>query len=299
MDSDDPRFILAARLRELRESTWPGARITQLMLAQALGGDTSLSVPLISSWESRTAPTTPPPNRLDDYATLFATPRSLADGKLRLISTDDMTDAELRARNELQDELGRLRGSALGATQRPAVALRGLPPLVPALPDPVIESLSRGPWRFADGHAITIVCAQWPDEMRRAIPYTDPDDPDYIRLLTFSELDSLYELNGYLRAANPAADIYLRAADQLAADDYSSHLIILGGIDWNTATRSIWEMLDLPVRQVAEWTVKGEQYFEAEENGKKVKFRPTLRPTDNEKPQLREDVSLFARAPIR
>ena len=63
---------LARRLRDLRHR-WPGARITQAMLADALGASNAL----ISGWENLTNPTVPPPPRLRTYATLFATRRSL------------------------------------------------------------------------------------------------------------------------------------------------------------------------------------------------------------------------------
>ena len=47
----DRRLPLARRLRALRQERWPGISLTQGELAQALGGDYRLSVPLISSWE--------------------------------------------------------------------------------------------------------------------------------------------------------------------------------------------------------------------------------------------------------
>ena len=46
----DRRLPLARRLRALRQERWPGISLTQGELAQALGGDYRLSVPLISSW---------------------------------------------------------------------------------------------------------------------------------------------------------------------------------------------------------------------------------------------------------
>ena len=39
------------------------------------------------------------------------------------------------------------------------------------------------------------------------MPYTDVEDPDYIELLTYSELSALFELHGHLRAANPANQV--------------------------------------------------------------------------------------------
>jgi hypothetical protein len=283
MDNQDPRQVLARRLRALRKDSWPGRRITQPQLAQALGG---VSVPLISSWESPTNPRIPPPARLDAYAALFATERSFDEDPPRLISVQDMSDGERHAMDELRRELTQLRKGAMraGATTAELDRLAQID-----------ESLGTGPWRFPDGDNITIVCARWPQRMLEQIPYTDINDPDYIELLTYSELDALFELYGHLRAANPANQVNLRVANRLFRDDYTSHLVTLGGIDWNTLTSSTLEKLRLPVRQVADWDTEGEQYFEVEEAGSKAQHRPVLEKLGDET-VLHEDVALFARA---
>ena len=283
MDSQDPRQLLARRLRSLREETWPGRRITQPQLARALGG---VSVPLISSWESLTSPRIPPPHRLDTYSALFATTHSFDEDPGRLISPQDMSDEERQAMNELKQELTRLRSGAMRAGAAPPESERT---------HEISESLSTGPWRLEDGHEITIVCAQWPQDALEKIPYTKIDDPDYIELLTYSELDSLFELYGHLRAANPTNQVNLRIADKLESDDYTSHLITLGGIDWNEVTSSALRKLELPVRQVADWDTEGGQYFEVGEIGALSQHRPILEKSD-ELTILREDIALFARA---
>ena len=48
------------------------------------------------------------------------------------------------------------------------------------------------------------------------MPYTDVDEPDYIELLTYSELDALFELHGHIRATNPANQVIRRLAGQLS-----------------------------------------------------------------------------------
>jgi transcriptional regulator with XRE-family HTH domain len=284
VDSQDPRRLLAQRLRSLREERWPGRKITQPQLARALGG---VSVPLISSWESQTNPRIPPPHRLDSYAQLFATTRSFDQDPGRLISASDMTDEERRAMSELKQEMGRLRSAAMRAGATPSEA---------APTDEISASLGSGPWRFEDTHVITIVCAQWPGDMLEKIPYTRVDDPDYIELLTYSELDSLFELHGHLRAANPTNQVNLRVPDKLMTDDYTSHLVTLGGVDWNRVTSSALKNLELPVRQVADWDTPGGQYFEVEGTGGAEQHRPVLEETGGGKPGLRQDVALFARA---
>ena len=318
MADADPRLLLARRLRALREEQWPELRITQLQLGQALGGKKPLSVPLISSWESQTNPKIPPYFRLEGYAQLFATRRSFEGGTPRLIQPEDMDTAERQAVAELRQELGQLRtgamraasGSVLGPVSSPVPAeAAGTGPREASPPaaagaldlveaarmDEVAASLNTGPWRFRDGKTITLVCAQLPNNLRAADTYTDLDSPDYIQLYTYSELDALFELHGHLRAANPANQVDLRIASLLTPDEYTSHLVSLGGIDWNAATRTLLEDLDLPVKQIAHWGEDGAEddvYFELDDGRK---FRPELDKSDGKK-KLRFDVALFARA---
>lgn len=291
MENLDHRQLLARCLRGLREHQWPDRKITQPQLAQALGGHKPLSVPLISSWESQAGPRIPPLSRLDGYAAVFATSRSFDGPEPRRLSPEEMTDEERTVMKELRQELMRLRNNALrdGPSESEATRAR--------VPGEIEQSLNASPWRFPDGHTITIVCAQWPPNMLSTIPYTDVDDPDYIELLTYSELDALFELYGHLRAANPANQVNLRIAGKLTSDDYTSHLVSLGGVDWNTITSTALERLPLPVQQIADWEIPGEQYFQVEENGEIIKHKPVLEESvGHPKGTLREDVALFARA---
>lgn len=291
VEGDDPRLVLARRLRDLRTEQWTDARITQLQVAQAL----DKSVSLISSWESQGNPTIPPLPQLESYAQLFAVRRSLAGDALRLLGREEVSDEEGEAIGRLRKELLELRGQALAAG-RPSTVLQGAGPVATAQLGQVAESLSAGPWRFEDGDAITVACAQWPPELLKDIPYTKVDDPDYIELMTFSELDSLVELYGHLRAANPASDVVMRVQNKLHRNDYSSHLVTLGGIDWNKTTSSLMRKLGLPVRQIADWSTEGGQYFEVNDNGKITQFRPVLEASDSDKKVLVEDIALFVRA---
>jgi transcriptional regulator with XRE-family HTH domain len=297
MDENDPRLLLARRLRALREERWPDLKITQAQLGQAMGQDRPLSVPLISSWESSTGPKIPPSARLDAYAALFATKRSFANGASQRIPPEAMTDGERREMGELSRELAQMRSRAMGAGGgeprsdggAEAVRLRG-----------IAASLNSGPWRFADGDTITLVCAPFPVELRADERYTDRYGPDYIELYTYSELDALFELFGHLRAANPVNQVDARLTDRLARDSYTSHLVTLGGIDWNPTTRSVLSLLNLPVEQVAHWGDGGPEdddvYFEVtEEDGRKTQHRPVFADIAGRR-QLQFDVALFARA---
>jgi hypothetical protein len=295
VNDQDPRRILARRIRALREEHWPGVKVNQAQLAAALGGDgrRSVSVPLISSWESQTNPKVPPAARIRDIATFFASPRSL-DGRVsRLLSTDEMTAPERVAREQLLDELTRLRREALDA---PRVSL--LRTDTSRAAQEIAQSLSAGPYRIEAGNRITIVCAQLPQDMLEKMPYTDPADPDFVELYRYSDLDSLLELFGHLRATNPTSQVGYWAAGQLKSDDYTGHLVSLGGVDWNKATSSVLARLQLPVKQVSRLDEDelGDAYFEVPgEDGQPVIHRPWLDEVGGRK-ILREDVALFARA---
>jgi hypothetical protein len=293
VNDQDSRQVLADRLRALREDHWPGKKVNQDQLAAALGGDgrRPVSVPLISSWESRTNPKVPPASRIQDIARFYASPRSFDGHVGRLLSPDEMTVQEKVAGEQLLRELSHLRSEAL-ATPGP------LRPEVPVLGEAqeIVQSLMTGPYRFGEDENITIVCAQLPQEMLRKIPYADPLDPDFIELYRYSDLDSLLELFGHLRATNPTSHVKFRAADRLSRDDYTEHLVSLGGVDWNKATSSVLGRLQLPVRQVSDWDKEGGTYFEVPgEDGSPVIHRPRLDESDG-RAILREDVALFARA---
>lgn len=277
MDGDDPRLVLARRLKTLREEHWPGMKITQPQLARALDGSRALSVPLISSWESLTNPKVPPLNRLQAYAALFATPRSFTGPEPRLISPRDMSEEERQNMGELLSELMELRRDALRA-------LGGGPGTAP-----------RDPWHFADGKTITVVCAQWPPEMLEKIPYTKENDPDYIELLTYSDLDSLVMSYGHLRAANPTSRVNYFRSGLLPDGSYTTHLVSLGGTDWNVVTSDLMERLSLPVAQIADWETPDGQFFEVVGESGKVQHRPVLQNVAGRQ-ILREDVALFAQA---
>ena len=293
MSDQDPRQALAHRLRALREARWPGRKVKQAQLAAALSGDgrRPVSVPSISSWESRTEPKVPPASRIEDIATFFASRRSFDGRAGHLLSHDEMTVQERAERLKLLEELTRLRDEALTVADTPASRAVIAAPL-----QGIAQSLREGPYRFPENEDITIVCAQLPPDLLERMPYTNPLDPDFIELYRYSELDSLFELHGHLRASNPTTQVNLRLAHELESDDYSSHLISLGGVDWNLATSSVLASLNLPVRQVNDWKKPGGAYFEVENaDGSKEEHRPVL-DRSGDRAILREDVALFARA---
>jgi hypothetical protein len=295
VDDQNSRQTLARRLRALREESWPARKVNQDQLAKALSADgrRSVSVPLISSWESRTNPTVPPVSRIEDIATFFASPRSFDGHVGQLLAFDEMTVHERAARDKLVQELTQLRTEALH------VAGASWPRATITSPtEEIAQSLNSGPYRIEPGDRITIVCAQLPPDMLQQMPYADPLNPDYIELYRYSDLDSLLELFGHLRATNPTSRVEFQAPDRLSEDDYTGHLVSLGGVDWNDATGSVLDRLQLPVRQVSrlDENEPGDAYFEVtDEDGHSVIHRPRLDESRGRK-ILREDITLFARA---
>lgn len=264
-----PGVALAHRLRDLRESRWPDHPVTQAQLAEAL----AISAPLISSWENPDKDKHPTVLRLDAYARFFATRRSVATTPFRVFDEAELTDDERTARDALLRELSDLR----------AAALRGEAPR-PRHPATL--------WRFADGYDITVVCAQLPEDVRGKLPYTDPTSPDYVELYTYADLDALIELYGHLRATNPDSQVNFRTAPDLTQDDYTTHLVLLGGVDWNVVTRDLLERVDLPVQQVARVDTSDVGAFLVGDTA----FQPVIH-GDPEQPALVEDVGHFYRGP--
>ena len=60
-------------------------------------------------------------------------------------------------------------------------------------------------------------------------------------------------------------------------DDYTTHLVVLGGVDWNIVTSSVLSRLSLPVRQVTDWAANKMPYFEVTADGKPVQYESQLK----------------------
>src|SRR5215471_3622764 len=171
VNDQDPCQVLARRLRDLRAVHFPGRKVKQSELAEALGGDgrRPASVRLLSSWESQTNPKVPPAALIRDIATFFASTRSLDGHVSRLLGIDEMTAPERVAREQLLDELTRLRREALDAS-RASLPGAGMS----SAAQEIAQSHSGDPYRIRPGDRITIVCAQLPRDMLQKMPYVDP-----------------------------------------------------------------------------------------------------------------------------
>lgn len=274
---------LAERLRELRTGHWPGLKVRQAQLASALG----VSVPTVSSWESLTNPVLPPLQHLKSIARFYSSRRSMTEGVPHVPPEADLTSVERQDLEVLWDELRAMRSTA----QRTAPSRRA------AGAGPLESDL----WHFPDGMPIYIVCAELPEKMLKEVKYADPGNPDFIRMYRLADLDSLFELHGHLRAVNPHSQVEWRMATNLSPDDITSHLVILGGVDWNMLARSVLSRLSLPVKQVTQWNSDELPYFEVMEDRVARRFSPILEheaePGSAEgRDVLHEDVALFVRA---
>lgn len=271
--AERPAVRLARRLRTMRTEGLAGQRLTQRELSDAIDA----SGPLISSWESLTNPKPPPRSRLAAYATFFATERSVAQTPFRLLPTSQLTSEERTRREKLLQELTSLWNEVKGHSPDVSVA----------------DPFARSHWRFPPDEDITIVSSALPSARLKSMPYSDPNAPDYVELYKFADLDALFELFGHLRAANPLNHVHVRTPAEVKTDDYTSHMVLLGGVDWNTITAELLDRLDVPVRQLTREREAVAGGFKV--GGGEKLFAPVLRTVGDDK-VLIEDVAHFFRA---
>ena len=265
---------LAHRLRSLRD----GAGLTQSQIARALGDTETLSVSTISTWEGGKVP---PERRLVNYARLFCAPRLIDRQHLRLPGPDDLNDEERTRLRELEAELLELRQGAIdgyGANDEV---------------DPETDPM--GVWHFPDGAPVTIVCSELPEgEWPR---HASKDDPDYVWALSLGDLDTLIDIHGEIRAENPSTVVRIRGASDVREDEITGHLILVGGIEYNSQTHWHSQLLsDIPIRQVRDEENEKVDLIEARVGDEWQKFGPKFDGRGAEA-KLVNDVGLFMRTP--
>ena len=248
---------LARRLGELRRS----AGLTQADLAKAFSVESKIAAATISSWESANNTKIPPAVRLSAYARFFATERSLAE-KPRLIPEDELTDEETGRFRALEAELI----SLINVGERPGTFVFDVGPVI-------------------------IVCPEAPENAQG--PLARPQDPNFIMLHRYADLDALIEAFGHLRASNPTLHVFHRLASEVKADDLSTHVMLIGGIGWNEVTQQIQDTIRKMIRiaQIDDPDLhSGEPFVVGSE-----KFDPTWSEPDADgHRRLREDVALLA-----
>ena len=256
---------LARALRNLRVSEWPEVDLTQTQLATALSADSRVAAATLSSWESLSNPKTPTPARLSAYARFFATKRSL-DGGPHLIPEAELTTEERKRYGELEERL-------LGLIHASEDERRSL------------FSFDEGP--------VTIVCPEVPEAERG--PLADTSNPNFNRLQLFADLDALLEMWGHVRAENPNVKIGIRLPAEVDADDFSGHVILLGGIAWNRVTRRFQAAISqVPITQVGDPEFKTGDIFTVEETSVE-RFYPEWEELPEGGRELVEDVALIIR----
>jgi len=260
---------LATRLRALRRARWSDRPLTQQEVAAGLG----VALSSISSWESTKSTKLPPAARLADYATFFATRRSLAGEGPRLLPDSELTAAERAERDQLAGELERLRARATGEG-------RAAPP-----------GRTRSTWHFPDGGPVRIICGQ----VGQRPPFSSAHHPNYMQLTAYRDLDALVELFGHVRAENPGSNVGFELATRLESDDLRSHLVLLGSAASNDAVARVIRLIDLPVRQLDDPAISNGEVFELAD-GQGTRLRPVFI-EDDPAGELSEDVGMFFRAP--
>lgn len=232
---------LARRLRELRESK----QLTQAQLATALSSEGRVATPTVSSWESETNPKTPPEARIKAYARFFCTERSL-DGEAHLIPEDQLTPLELDMFRQLESRLLELLHPDDRKVQRT--------------------------FQFEAG-PVVVICPTAPTEMWG--PLADVLDPNFTEMRQYGDLDALIELYAHIRAENPTLEVSYRLTSEVVSDDFSSHVVLLGGIGWNLVTRRFQRAItQVPIAQAAVDDLDTGEIFKLETPKGVVSFYP-------------------------
>jgi hypothetical protein len=256
---------LARALRSLRESTWPDQEVTQAQLARALSSEGRVAPATLSSWESTTNPKTPAAARVSAYARFFSTQRSLDEGP-HLIPENELTAEESRQFKKLESELLELLHPEDRNVQR-------------------IFQFGAGP--------VIVICPTAPPDVQG--PLADVSDPNFTKLRQYGDLDALIELYGHLRAENPTLEVFHRLTSDVVSDDFSSHVILLGGIGWNKVTRRFQRATSqVPITQTAVDDLETGEIFGVESPDSPRSFYPEYEDLGEGK-ELIADVGFIAR----
>ena len=248
---------LPGRLLDLRQRHW-GEALTQPALGRLLG----VKAPTISSWERGDA--VPPHERIEAYASLFATPRSRDEG--RILDDDELSAEERAERDALLGELLRLREQAAGT------------------------ETSEDPLTFTDGAPIQIICGKLEDRPKTAGGHRW----NYMALSAYADIDALVQLFGHIRAHNPAVEVRYPLAGRLEGRDLRAHLVVLGNLAMTqTDIRDLTP--ETPVHQVADDALAPDgEVFEVRATGER--FGPVFT-GEGEHRRVVEDIGMIMRMP--
>jgi hypothetical protein len=219
----------------------------------------------LSSWESATNPKTPSAARINAYARFFCTQRSLEGGP-HLIPQDQLTSEELNRFRQLEGQLLDLLHAE----------------------DPKV----RRSFQF-DAGPLIVICPTAPMAMQG--PLANVQDHNFTKLRQYGDLDALIELYGHLRAENPSLDVFHRLTHDIVSDDFTSHVILLGGIGWNKVTRRFQRAISqVPITQTAVDDLETGEIFRVETLDGAKSFYPDYEDL-GEGNELIADVAYLAR----
>lgn len=149
-------------------------------------------------------------------------------------------------------------------------------------------------WHYPDGARITLVCSRLPDQLRP--PQASRDDLNYVRSSGLADLDTLIDIYGAVRAFNPTARVRIMAAQDLTQRDIATHLVLIGGLAWQTVEIRASQLLPIPI-QPEDPAERGAIVVRVP-GGQDEEFTYILtRDPGTGRDQLVEDVGFFARGP--
>lgn len=267
---------LARRLRELRLSEWSDVELPRADLALALSTQGRVASATLSSWESLSAPKTPPLARLNAYAVFFATRKSL-DGKPHLVALDDLDSAERERLSELRQELLALHAAIQEGNTG--------------------DEARRALLHFEDAGPVVIICPEAPLDSRG--PLAEETNVNHTRLHRYADIDGLIELFGHIRALNPHMHVLHRLSTDVQQVELQNHIVLLGGIGWNrTVRRILSELKRLPIEQFEDDALTTGEVFRVKrsEDREEQTYFPVMEEIDGVS-ELVEDLALLARLP--
>ena len=100
-------------------------------------------------------------------------------------------------------------------------------------------------WHFPDRTQITLVSYRVAPNQRPAS--SDPSNPNYVRFADLSDLDTLIDIYGAVRAHNPQSRVVIMAAQDLAQQDVATHLVLIGGLTWEAVTPWFSRIFSIPI----------------------------------------------------
>jgi hypothetical protein len=148
-------------------------------------------------------------------------------------------------------------------------------------------------WRFPPDEPVMITCGRNP-ELVGNLSANDPRDPDYVDLLSYADPDALVHLFGHIRARNPEHEVKFATTSELQPADYASHLVVIGGSDFNLLTRDMFSTLHLPVKMSPRLPETDWIGLEVVNGERTQRFSPVLGDEYGSR-ILHEDVILFFR----